>query len=166
MSDKVLYATKSLTDYANTDVEGIGRIRQIAGKMYRWVRNDTGAALAKGDVVYHGSASTDALERKCVFVRNQSEKGTLVHGMAGVALSAIPKDGYGWIQIYGYCPEINVMGHANLAVGTILGGVDDQKYVTYLGADNAAPACKNHIIAMEAWTTTSAAIKKGYVNCL
>lgn len=166
MSDKVLFATKALTDYATTDVEGVGRIRQIAGKMYRWVKNEAGAALVKGDVVYHGSATADALERKVVYVRNQTDMGTLLHGMAGVALSAIPDDGYGWIQIYGYNAEINCLGHANHAVGAVLGGVDDKKYVTYLGAATAAPACKNHILAMEAYTTTSAAIKKGFINCL
>lgn len=152
--------------YTSDKENGDTSIRWINGKAYRWVKNATGVATVIGDVLFWGTTDAAGLARTEVYQFGQSSKGTSAPLMAGVCLSAIAIAGWGWIQVYGICGAVNTLGHASGAISTSLKGVSGQSYVTFDVAVTAAPTFMNHILSNETWTTTSAAVKLGFVRCL
>jgi hypothetical protein len=170
MPDKMSWKTY-VTDTKLTDVEMCATVnsqrhlRWIGDKCYRWVQNVSGGALVLGDVVFFGTNDLTFAE---AYQLGLSGKGTLGSLMGGVVTSTdgIASGSYGWIQIYGYNATINTLGHASSAIGDAMIGVSGQNYVTRSTAVGTAPVNGRHIIATVAWTTTSAAIKSGFINCL
>lgn len=96
---KTTYLT-ALTDTKSTDVEGVGCLRLVAGKLYRWVKIHTGttatvATVANGAVGFLATDTT--LTTVCTDVTD------CIAGLAaGVTLAAgITDNYYGWIQVGG-----------------------------------------------------------------
>ena len=151
------------------DKEQIGTVRHGAeGKVYRWVQNTHGADLVVGDVVVHNGATDTANMFKYV------EDGATACLMfqAGVAISAIPSNGFGWIQIAGYNAAINhvggTAGGTAVAVGDSLISVNTLTSVTRSTAVGNAPIYTHTIIALETVATTAsptAATIKGLIKC-
>jgi hypothetical protein len=98
MGSRKIFIT-SLTTVSDTDVEGLGTVRQEGAKWYKWVVFTTGSgpvAAAAGNVVdYHGD---DGYEDSQV-VADKTDGGVITAGV----LQAAPTDGqYCWIQTKGY----------------------------------------------------------------
>jgi hypothetical protein len=164
--DKVIYQTQ-VTEYKATDVEGVGRLRTVADKIYKWVKNEAGEACVAGRVYFYGTATVACTS---IYKMNQTDKGTNLALMAGVAMSAIPDGQYGWIQVYG--ANQSVAGYASggtaIAVGMDLIGVNDQTYVVAGSASGTAPAYARGITAMEALASsvTVATALDSFIRCL
>jgi len=95
---KTSYITK-LTDYTETDVEGVGTLRIENGKKYKWVKMTTGTATL-ASVVGHvvGYLATDTgLHTVCTDYSDCM--ATLLAGTLGVA--GITTGYYCWLQIGG-----------------------------------------------------------------
>jgi hypothetical protein len=154
----------ALTDFYS-DAKGtpVGAHKIVDDKIYKFVKNMTGADLVLGDVVHHGSNDLTLSE---IYQLGQSGKGTVITLMAGVAISAIPSTFFGWIQVFGRNASINTLGHASNAVGVSLKGVSGQSYCTFDTVVATAATQARHIISLEAYTTTSAAIKPGIIRCM
>jgi hypothetical protein len=154
----------ALTDFF-TDARGtpIGAFRYQDDKIYKFVKNLTGADLVVGDVVFNGSNDLTLSE---IYQLGQSAKGTAATLMAGVAISAIPAANFGWIQVFGRNASVNTLGHASNAVGVSLKGVSGQSYCTFDTAVATAATIAKHIVSLVAYTTTSAALKDGIIRCM
>lgn len=81
-----------------------GEFRVEPGKIFRWLRNLTGGALANGDVVVYeyttyqdGATVTTSTTADDVMV-------------AGVAAEAIPDGNCGWVQVFGTHPAVKIKG--------------------------------------------------------
>jgi hypothetical protein len=100
--------------------------------------------LIAGAVVYHGATSTTSTdadsELKQVFVLGVGT-GVSVSTLAGVAMSAIPIDGYGWIQCRGYGNVAALSGTTTaIAIGISGGALSGQMYFTNVSNGFAATA--------------------------
>lgn len=152
---KVAFAT-SVTDFATTDVENLASsggqrfTRTFNDKMYRWVKNATGADLVAGYAVFWGTNDTTKGE---VYKMNQSTKGTSLGQFAGIAMSAIPSGSYGWIQTRGYNASVFVEGTTDITAFATLKGVNDQFYLVLGAAVGTAPLHVRTAIATVAFTT-------------
>ena len=84
---------------------------------YTYIYNASGStAINAGDVVVWASNGSASRQVQSVHVANASINFTSGYGVfAGVATAAIPANYYGWIQIEGECPQVNV----NSAVNTV-----------------------------------------------
>ena len=94
------------------DTEGVGRERGFNGNVYRWVQNKESAALVLGMPVCHDPAQ-GANFYNYVYI---PASGTLNY-LAGLAMSAIPAGGYGWIMVQGYYAS-GVMWQTNTSQAT------------------------------------------------
>jgi len=78
----------------------LGAKHEAERKGYVYFRNVGGAAMAVGDVIWQAKLATYSMY-----------EGTYVDGdadvllAAGVAVSAVADDGYGWAQVNGYCAQ-------------------------------------------------------------
>lgn len=97
---KRLFQTE-LTDTKDTDVEGAGTLRWAGDKIYRWVRNTSGSALAVGQPCCFDLTNVDNLVSEVVDVAEADQ--TL---FAGFALAAAADDYYTWIQVHGLCEAL------------------------------------------------------------
>jgi len=161
---KTLFNTL-LTDIKKTDVEGVGTRRQEGDKWYRWVKNDSGAALAAGYQVCYQEDDGEAYHE--VVYKPASAN---LHTLAGVAISAIEdydatdatKKCYGWIQIEGYNTTVQVAQYTDTAIaaGDILDGKNAVWYVSRYGAGSAgrSHSHQSQSIASVANTTLSQAV--------
>lgn len=165
---KTLWQT-ALTDVADNDVEGVGRIRVLStGDIYRWVSNeDASNSFAAGDVVFHKLSNKATMFQTILLCATAN-----LAGMAGVCMAALvantgtkPKI-YGWIQIYGVNTGILVEGTTDIAAGDHLIGVNAQKYVVQGSAAGTAPKYSRGIVALEAFITNSTGSKAGLIQCL
>lgn len=170
MSQKVGWQTLT-TDTKPTDVEtmvqtGGPRHARVgpSDRKFRWVKNATGGALVLGDVVFFGSNDKTIGE---VYKVNQSGKGTHLGLMAGVVNSTngIASGEYGWIQVKGYNPSINMESTTDIAAGDFLKGVNDQLYVIKSVAVGTAPTHVNGVVAVTAKTADSAGLNDGFICC-
>jgi len=149
------------------DAEQVGTIRHgHDGAIYRWVKNTHTAALTIGDVVSHDGATDAANMYK--YVENGFTNGLMF--MAGVAISAIPINGFGWIQVAGINPTILHLGR--VATATAVGDsmiADDGTFNCEFGtAVGAAPLYTKSIIILETVataTTPVAATVAGIIQC-
>ena len=97
---KASFVTK-VTDVATSTkgpAEPLGCIRYENGKKYKYVKYDFGTAelvMAAGNILGY-LASDTSMTTVCV-----DETDCFNLGFAGVAVSVIADDGYGWIQIGG-----------------------------------------------------------------
>lgn len=155
-----------LTDSHTTDKEGVGNVRiTFDGRVYRYVKNSTGADIAIGDTLFFGTANTLGYENE-VFQIGQSAKGTLATSMGGVAVGVIVAGSYGWIQQRGYCASVNVDGTTDVVVGGSLKGTSGQNYLILDTAAGTAPTIGRHVIALAGFTTNSTqSLIAGDVRC-
>ena len=99
-----------VTTVDTTAIENLGtpRLDPSNGKTYVYVKNVSGAALDVGEVVYQDDA-----EGFSKFEVNHDDNAVTLQIVAGVAVSDIPDDGYGWVQVGGYCDNIRDKGDVN-----------------------------------------------------
>lgn len=90
----------AITDVASTDVEGVGAIRYIGLKKYKWVKMNTGETATVASVV-NGAVGYLATDTNLTTVC--TDHTDCIAGLgAGVTLvAAITDDYYCWIQIGG-----------------------------------------------------------------
>ena len=172
---KQVWKTKLVTEVRNTDVEGVGSLRWVDDKLYRWVRNDDAAKdFAVGDVVFHDSAVTDPVN---MFEGIEDCDTEGLGLMAGVVMAPTlvfyaaadsSKRCYGWIQVLGYTPSAQVLHHTGTAyaVGFYLKGSAGAVYAV---ADAATqPLYLRNVQLLEAMASnvTTTSYKKAYVNCI
>ena len=124
--DKTLFVTKEITEVSTTDLEGVGATRWVGEKCYRWVQNKHTAVTGIGSVVFHlYTNGADFLKK--VYDGATAQLGAL----AGVAVSVIAVDGYGWIQVDGIAEAVSVYqstGASAIVAGDKLVGVDAKLY--------------------------------------
>lgn len=169
--ETLLFVTKEVTQVSASDLEGVGRVRWKDGKCYRWVKNGEAAtAFAIGSVVTH-KYGDDADTFKTAYAPATANLSLL----AGVCISAIPAQSYGWIQIWGYNAVTSVRKEnsdgADLALGDALVGVDGVLHANRAAAAGAA-AHPRHVVvaasvAKQTGSVASAVVTtKSYVRCL
>jgi hypothetical protein len=153
-----------LTEYSATDTKGkVGSLRYEGAKVYKVVQNKTGSAAVAGNVANYHPASDTTFTFKKVYAPATANLNLL----AGVWLAATPADSYGWIQIGGVNTTTNVLGHASLAIGGNLIGVDGQLYLTYGTASGTAPAYTSRATSLAANTTTTGTTAQAVaLNCI
>lgn len=115
----------ALTDTSTYDLEGVGSIRVVGNKTYKWVKFNNGAgnvASVAGYVAYYygvgGDAATGGYEDSVVTMDL-----TDAYCGAGVFQAVIADGSYGWIQI---------RGAATLAIALTAGS--DGQALTHVGA--------------------------------
>ena len=125
-----------LTGTATTDKEGIGTLRREGNKTYKWVKYWVGSgtvAAVAGNVCYY---TKDDVSGKGYESHIVTMDLTDSYDMgAGILMAIIPADGYGWIQIRGYCLVTTALtagsdGNALTASGTGDGTLDVSAAVT------------------------------------
>lgn len=167
MLEKLVWATTDVTQYRATDVEGVGRLRSVENKTFRWVKNSTGVAMVAGRLYYHGTGNTLGYVAE-VFTFGQSTKGTAINTMAGIAAAAIPIGQYGWVQCYGVYSGAGVEGTTDVAATDLLKGVSGQTYMVLNGAAGATNLANigGKIIALAAQAADAVAATDVFINCL
>ena len=164
---KILFET-ALTDVRATDVEGVGTLRYAEdGRIYRWVKNHAATTLtAKQPTCYDvGSVGTEALYES---VEEPVTNDLMLN--AGIAMTGFAISGgicYGWIQVQGYCPDVQVIGTTNIVVGDELIASNGLDTLKISSAPGTAPIYSSHYVAVETAISTSAAqVKDVMVRCL
>lgn len=158
MAKKILFQTE-LTDTDSSDLESVGVLREDEkGNIYRWVKNGESTALAAGQTVMYdaGNAGSSLYESVVDDATAASEDVAL---FAGIAMSAIPSEEYGWILVDGYyssalCDE---PGTTAIAIGDILVPSASNNYLDYAVGIGTAPTYVNHCVALEAVSTATPA---------
>ena len=162
--EKQLFVTSAVTETKATDVEGVGTLRWVGDKLYRWIKNESGAALSAGQVVFH-DATNDTTD-----LYHNVQKCTTVElaFMAGVVASTtIASNEFGWIQVFGECVSVSCIAQTGTAgvVGDYLIGVVNQVYA-HRGATSPAYLRNLQLLEAIASGTTATAYKKCIVNCI
>ena len=170
MAKKILFQT-ALTDVKDTDLEGVGNLREDAkGNVYRWVKNRNATAFtAKQAVCYDaGNVGTDALLKSV----NMPVAADLMLA-AGITLTAFEASGsdcYGWVQVQGYCNGVQTLAVSGtaIAVGDELNAVNTLAYLARVTAVGTAPIYKSTFVALEVTSdATGAEVSKDcYIRCL
>lgn len=166
--DKALFVTKSVTQSSDKDLEGVGVLRWIGDKCYRWVKNaETSSAITVGQAVCH-TASDKADLTKSVKIPATASLGLLAGVVASTSIAA---GEYGWIQVFGVHEAIVVTATTNAAIaaGGSLKSANAVSYLTLDKAMNTAPSYKNTVLALEAVATMATPVTSaiaGFVSCL
>lgn len=167
MSDKMIFVTQTITQTAATDLEGVGNLRWVGNKCYRWVKNNSGGALAIGELVCHD----EALSSPSGILESVKDPATArLMLLAGVVVAdSVAEDYYCWVQVLGYAESVILTNTTNVTVtvGAFLKGVNSANYATLDAATQ--PLYRRNIQALEAYathTTPSTAYKKCLVNCV
>lgn len=95
---KHTFVTRNLTDQSTTDLESVGTLRFVDGKLYKWVQYKEGSAAVDGvadEVAYY--YTLDGYKNNEV----TSDLSDSVEIGAGVLQANMDNDVYGWIQIKG-----------------------------------------------------------------
>jgi len=163
-AQKELFQT-SLTEVSATDLEGVGTLRWDGANAYRWVKNLTASVTEVGEVVFHDmSAYPNSTLVESVLVCKDVDKGM----MAGVCLSVMAVNGFGWIQVFGVCTSVIVAEQTATvtAIGDYLVGVEDA--VHGLLDASVQPQYSRNIQALAVLTSTLTTTKMlvCQVNCL
>lgn len=158
--DALTQTYTDLTDLARAGLApGIHRMAHDGGRIYKLVKNNHSAALAVGDVVSHDLLTNDSDAE----VKRPATAD--LDRMAGVAVGAIPASGFGWIQVYGYCPTIKCDGSGvNVTAGDSLKAANASLKSVKDAAAGTESAFANHLIAADAVTTDTTV--DGWVSCL
>lgn len=160
MPEKIIFRTKEITETKTAtegDVEGVGTLRWVGDFLYRWVKNDEDAVLVVGQpVMYDATSTADLFESVVDSATGEAED---VAFMAGIAVSAIPTLGFGWILIDGIYEEavVDEPGTATIAVGDILICSASADYLGEAVSIGTAATYPRHAVAMEAVATATAA---------
>lgn len=152
----------SVTQFTTDAREGdVGQLRVEGNKIYRYVQNKHSSALSVGFVVVGSTADTSE-----GLVYQFGASNTISSLLVGVAVSAIPVDGYGWVQCSGYCATVNVEGTTtDILVGDSLLPITGQNYVKKSSATTSPPG--GHIVALAGFTTDATGQIAGKIcNCI
>ena len=147
---KTLFVT-DLTDTSTTDKEGVGTLRWDGANCYRWVYNATESATVVGEVVCHDmDANPDSTLVESVYAAATADLGML----AGVCMSIIASESYGWIQVFGVCTSVIVAENTATitAIGDYLIGVDGAVHA-FLDS-SVQPQYSRNFQALESLTST------------
>lgn len=167
--DRLLFNTRNITDIETSDVEGVGSLRWKDGKCYRWVKNIEGSAsLTVGHGVCHDLTLAEAM-LESVLIPATGDLSFL----GGVAVSAVPKSQFGWIQCLGMNVQVSVTNTTNVTVvaGDNVKAVAAQGYLERDSAYTTLPTYIRHIRILEELATVTstecaAAATKCYIDCL
>ena len=168
MSHQAVLGVKKLWKHAvtatsATDDEMVGALRIDGEYIYRWIMNESGDAFVAGGACFHTFSNGADAHTLC------TDGVTADLGFfAGIAMSAIPDDEFGFIMVHGYYAAVLVTtaGGAITAGDPLIGvnGSDDMIGGTTMGT---APIYSRTAIAMEAMATTSTATTiKAFVQAL
>lgn len=142
---KKIYTQPVTAVYTKLIDGDVGMIRLAGPNAYRFVQNLTGSTWAAGDYL---SGATNDLTRGLAYQLGAA--GTTLANTMGVALSAVPSLQYGWLQISGLVPVVNVEGTTDIAVGAPLIPSSGHNY----GVTNGTVVpTGGYIIAQSAFTT-------------
>ncbi len=164
MPEKELFV-HAITASSTTDDEGVGTLRWDGDDLFRWVYNATGSATVVGEVVFHDmSADPDATLIDSIFAAATADLGM----MAGVCMSIIADESYGWIQVLGVCTSVLVLEDTGTvtAIGDYLKGVNGGVHATL--DSSTQPLYSRNLQALVVMTSTQAvtATMACVVNCL
>jgi len=159
---KSLFVTQT-SETRSTDVEGVGSLRWEGSKLYRWVQNSTGEALVVGALVCYDPANVGAYHEKV-----EKPVTAFINNLAGVAMSAIPSDEYGWIIIFGQTDAVQIkVTDTAYAVGHQIKAITGQFYGIVHSASLATAALPSYIHVQESQATGDATTNKaGFVHCM
>ena len=166
--NKVLFVTRNVTDYAATDLEGVGTLRWEGGKLYRWIQNAESAnAWTVGGAVGH------VLTNATTFLTTGIVPATAnLSVAAGLAVSAVPATYYGWVLVLGAyttCLAVNTTDVA-IVIGDNLKMVNAVTYFARDTAYTAAATYRKHFRALSGVTThttpTTNNAVVAYVDCV
>jgi len=160
------------------DLEGVGTLRIVGDKVYRWVQNRHSAALTAGDVVYH-TFSDAANAHKYVRDGATADLGFMAGVVASTTIAtdstgSAGDGGYGWILISGYYAAAAVLPSATTAAAAGATMIGADAVLTAAPGDSVAmgTAAKypRHLLLLEAAATVAttavvATTKKVWVNC-
>lgn len=157
-SIKQIFQTK-ITETKDTDVEGVGARRfDENGNEYRWVKNTNGSALTQYQAVcYDVSNNAGASD----FFDEVVDPATAnLMAFAGIAMSAIADDEFGWIQIGGisFNAATDVPVTTAIDVGDFLLVSNGNEHLGESGstvAAGTAPTYPYGAVAIEAIATAS-----------
>ena len=171
---KNLFST-AVTESSHQDLEGVGSIRiEADGKMYRWVKNtSTSVTFVAGDAAFHALTDLgDAPKQigQCATADLGFMAGITASTTIAASTGTNPKI-YGWIQIFGYCSSINVLGHKTslMTVGHSMMGVNAVGYLAYGLAMGTAALYRRLVILqsnMALMTTPVSTFVAGYIHCI
>ena len=182
--EKQLFVTKLVTEssaYSATrpdagDLEGVGTLRWIGDKLYRWVQNRHSAALAANDVVFHTFSDTSNAEK---YVRDgaTADLGFMAGVVASTAIAvgtsgaSYVDGGYGWIQVLGSNAAVAVLpdGSTAMAAGHSLIGANGTLTAAYGTIMGTAPLHFKGLLLLEACAsmqTPAATTKICWISCL
>ncbi len=178
---KVLFETQAVTEHgaydANDaklgDLEGVGTLRWVGDKCYRWCQNRHTANMAAGDVVFH-TFSDLANAHKYIRDGNTTDLGFMAGVIASTAIayhSTASKGNYGWVQVLGYNASVKTLpdGTTAIAAGHVGQGSDGTMTVTWGVVMNTAPLHSRNIMFLEAeasMQTPAAGTAKCWISCL
>jgi len=168
MNTKAIYNTTTVDLVRSTDVEGVGSLRTIGEKVYRWVKNaDAAVDFIVGEATYH-KISDGSLMQTLVYQCLTANLSVL----AGIAQGLLTHGSYGWIQVLGPC-SVSASGATTggtaIAAGDWLKGVNTANYMVRDGAATAQATfnrCVQTLVAIATTTTPAAALVSGFVRCL
>lgn len=111
MVDRIYGSTTTDTQKSTEDkIADLGVLRfEVDGTVFRYVKNADAAATIVGDTVVWNSATTQTDIKRNVLVGDPL--------VAGVCVSAIPINGFGWIQVKG---QVTVIADATLSAGDFI----------------------------------------------
>lgn len=184
--EKQLFVTNAITDsrpYLSSradlgDVEGIGTLRWVGDKLYRWVQNRHTAALAAGDVVCHTFSDAanalkyvrDGATADLAFMAGVIASTTIAVGTSGESYA---DGGYGWILVKGYYAAAAVLLSQTTAAAAGASMINSDGTLTGIPGTAIAMGTDikyaRHLLLLEAVatvTTAAAGTAKVYVNCL
>jgi hypothetical protein len=162
------WVTVTVDQVKSTDVEGVGNLRQIGEKTYRWVKNaDAAVDFVAGEAAYHKITDTTTLKQNVY----QALTANLAF-LAGIVQGALTHGSYGWIQVLGPC-SISVSGATtggtDIAAGDWLKGANTKSYLVRDGASTAQATyarAAQTLVAVGTTTTPAAALVAGFISAL
>lgn len=167
MAEKILFVTK-LTANEEKDIEGVGTIRRgVQGKVYRWVQNygsssTTNDLVAGQPVVYSDAQGADTRYQGVIDTVSAGDEEML----AGVAMSALTAQYYGWIQVKGVCitAKVDNSGSVAIVIGDSLALLSGEEGFSYAAAGGGTP--KNlPAVAWESAASAASATQTVMLNC-
>jgi len=134
--EKQIFSTRAVTDTRKTDAEGVGTLRWVDSRLYRWVLNKNAEDLTVGEIAYHKAADTSNLFNYIYdryAVADASDEGL----MAGVVMattleyydsSDATKRCYGWVLVLGDYASVAMYasGITAIAAGDLIKGSDTE----------------------------------------
>ena len=118
--EKQIFRTKNVTEVSNIDLEGVGTLRWVGDKLYRWVQNK-GVDMTVGQIAFHKAA--DAAEAESLIYDLYTAGAANTRLMAGVVMAPsllVYVDSttkcFGWILVLGDYSAIAVFASGATAI--------------------------------------------------